>query len=196
MKKKIISYNSPVILTFTIISFLATLAGVLTNDGATKLFFMVYSDSLLNPLFYLRLFTHVLGHSGWSHYIGNFMLILLAGPMIEEKYGSFNMTCMIVITAFITGLLQVILFPGVGLCGASGIVFMLIILSSFAGSKKEDGVPLTLILVAVAYIGNEIISGLLSEDNISQFAHILGGISGGGFGFLLNMSKYRIKKTQ
>lgn len=185
-RKKIIAYNSPVILTFTLISFAALIAGILTNGASTEAFFMVYRSSLLNPLFYLRLFTHVLGHADISHFAGNIMLLLLAGPMIEEKYGSFNMAAMIILTAFATGLLNVILFPTVALCGASGVVFMLIILSSFTGMKNQQGIPLTLILVAVVYIGSEIVTGIMTDDNISQFAHILGGIFGGGFGFFLN----------
>lgn len=184
--KKIISYNSPVILTFTLISFAALIAGILTGGASTELLFMVYPTSLLDPLFYLRLFTHVLGHANIAHFSGNIMLLLLAGPMIEEKYGSFNMAAMIILTAFMTGLLNVIMFSDTMLCGASGIVFMLIILSSFTGMKNQQGIPLTLILVTVIYIGTEIVNGVLADDNVSQFVHILGGICGCAFGFFLN----------
>lgn len=43
---------------------------------------------MLSPLFYVRLFGHVLGHASWDHFTGNILLILVIGPMIEEKYGS------------------------------------------------------------------------------------------------------------
>ena len=112
------------------------------------------------------------------------MLILLVGPMLEEKYGSKKLLGMIVFTAFITGLINIIFFD-TALLGASGIAFMLILLSSFA-NIKQGGIPLTLILVAVAYIGNEIINGLISQDNISQLTHIIGGICGCGLGFVMN----------
>jgi GlpG protein len=80
-----ISYNSPVILTFTIISLIALLIGYLTNGVSTKLLFMTYRSSLLNPLTYVRLFTHAIGHADISHYAGNFMYILLVGPMLEKS---------------------------------------------------------------------------------------------------------------
>ena len=116
------------------ISFLVLLLGVFSGGSTTALLFAVYRTSLKNPLFYLRLFTHVLGHANIQHFVNNFILILLIGPMMEEKYGSKNMVLMMVFTAFITGLVNVIFFNNM-LLGASGIVFMLILLSSFANIK-------------------------------------------------------------
>lgn len=184
MKKFHISYNAPVSLTFTLLALAATIAGIVTDGYTTSLLFSVYRGSLRDPLFYLRLFTHVLGHSSISHFTGNFTMFLLLAPMVENKFGSRNLLWMIIFTAGITGVLNVLLFPGVALCGASGLVFMLIILAAYS-LVYADGVPLTFILVAVVYIGNEIANGILKSDNISQFAHILGGICGGGFGFFL-----------
>lgn len=85
---KKVQYNSPVVLTFTFIALIAMILGMITGKNSTALLFSVYRDSLLNPLFYLRLFTHVLGHADWGHYTSNFMIILLIGPILEEKYGS------------------------------------------------------------------------------------------------------------
>jgi rhomboid protease GluP len=65
---------------------------------------------------------------------------------------------------------------------------MLIILSSFVNIKKGS-IPLTFILVALLYIGREVASGLLSNDNISQFTHIAGGVCGAVFGFTLKQIK-------
>ncbi|MDY4507258.1 MAG: rhomboid family intramembrane serine protease [Candidatus Faecousia sp.] len=36
----------------------------------------------------MRCFTHVFGHVGFDHFLGNAMCLLLIGPMLEEKYGS------------------------------------------------------------------------------------------------------------
>lgn len=181
---KKIKYNSPVILSFTLLSLFAVILGYLTAGLSTQLLFCVYKSSPLNPLSYIRLFTHILGHADWQHFLNNFMLILLVGPMLEEKYGSKKLLGMIVFTAFLTGLINIIFFD-TALLGASGIAFMLILLSSFA-NIKQGGIPLTLILVAAAYIGNEIINGLISQDNISQLTHIIGGICGCGLGFVMN----------
>ena len=75
--KKRITFNSPVILAFVFISFGAMVANYLTLGASNKLLFVTYHSSLANPLTYVRFFTHVLGHAGWSHYIGNMMYILL-----------------------------------------------------------------------------------------------------------------------
>ena len=91
MIKKILSkfqYNAPVILTFALISAAALLISNLTNGWANYYIFSVYRTSLLSPMQYLRLFTHIIGHADYVHYINNFTLILLVGPMLEEKYGS------------------------------------------------------------------------------------------------------------
>jgi membrane associated rhomboid family serine protease len=152
-----------------------------TNINTLKLF-AVYRSSLLDVLFYIRLLGHVLGHANWEHFINNFLIILILGPMLEEKYGSKKLLLMMAVTALVTGLLNILLFKGSVLLGASGIVFMLILLSSFVNMQKGT-IPITLILVMIIYMGRELANGILQEDNISQTAHLLGGICGCIFGF-------------
>ena len=65
--------------------------------------------------------------------------------------------------------------------GASGIVFMFILLVSFTNSKSGE-VPITFILIAILFIGKEVMQSL-QNDQISQFAHIIGGVLGSFFGF-------------
>lgn len=178
-----IDYNSPVVLSFAFISLIVLLLGYMTNNWTTMTFFCVYRSPVTDLLGYVRLFGHVLGHANLSHYINNMMMLLLAGPMLEEKYGSRLLLEMILITAFVTGIVNVMLFS-TGLLGASGIVFMMIILSSVT-SVKEGKIPLTLIVVVILYLGEQIAAGILSADNISQLTHIVGGVCGGIFGLLL-----------
>ena len=83
----------------------------------------MYRSSLLSPLTYFRFFGHVLGHAGWEHFIGNIMLILVVGPLLEEKYGSANILFVILATALVTGIVNFIFFPYTQLLGASGVVF-------------------------------------------------------------------------
>ena len=178
------------VLTFTLAAFAALVLNYVTGGITNNLLFSVYRTSLTDPLFYLRLFTHVLGHDGISHFVGNFTLILMIGPMLEEKYGSRTLLELILITAFVTGLINVIFFPGVALLGASGVAFMMIILSSL--SNMQNGkLPLTFILVAIFYIGGEILDGLFAKDNISQMAHIVGGVVGGTGGIMLAKGRKR-----
>ena len=161
-----------------------------TGGASTARLFCVYRAPLTDPLTYVRFFTHVLGHSGYSHYMGNMLLLLLVGPGLEEKYGSRNLLLTIVITAFATGLVQFLLFPHSALLGASGVVFMMIVLSSFTEMKK-GGIPLTMLLVVALYLGSEIADGLTKTDNVSHLTHIVGGVSGIVFGFRLARAKKR-----
>ena len=177
-----ISFNAPVIIGFTALSFVAMLAGQLTGGMATKLLFCTYPGSLLDPLTYVRMFTHVLGHADYSHWLGNFLLILVVGPSLEQRYGSRRLLVLIALTAFVTALLNNLLFRN-GLLGASGVAFMMILLASFAG-REEGTIPLTLILVAVLWLGGEVVDAF-TADNVSQFAHILGGAVGCAAGFAL-----------
>ena len=186
---KRIQYNAPVTLTFALISAAALGLAHLTDGASDRLLFMVYRAPLTDPLMYLRLFTHAVGHANMTHYLNNFIIILLVGPMLEEKYGPKMIIIIMVITAFVTGLLWVLVSPYAKL-GASGIVFMLILLSSFTNIQKGR-IPLTLILAVIIYLGREVISAATMDDNIAYLSHIVGGICGALFGFIVNNSKPR-----
>lgn len=179
MSKKVvkIQYNSPVVLSFALISLGALILGVLTGGWSTARFFSVYRSSPSDLLTYPRFVLHVLGHSSYSHYIGNMMMILVIGPALEERYGSRSLFWAIFITALVSGMVQWLLFPNTALLGASGIVFMMIVMSSLAG-MKNGCIPLTLIFVLVLYIGGEIVDGVTLQDNVSQLTHIIGGACG------------------
>lgn len=179
----IFQYNSPVTLTFVLLSLGVLLIGYVTNGISTNLLFCVYPSSFTNPLTYVRMFGHVLGHSGWKHFSSNMVLFLVLGPMLEEKYGSKELMKMIAVTAVISGLFYMIFYPNNALLGASGIVFMMIVLSSAAGMENGK-IPITLILVVIIYLGGEVMDGLKVNDGIAHTAHILGGLCGAGFGFL------------
>ena len=186
MKKKKsirIVLNAPVVLTFCLIAALSLAANIITNGMANRYVFSVYRSSLKDPLTYLRFFTHVLGHGSYSHLIGNLMMLLVIGPVLEDKYGSSAILRVILITAFITGLVHFIFFPGIALLGASGIVFAFILLASAMGFRDRE-IPLTFILVAIMYIGEQIYEGIFVSDNVSQLTHILGGIVGAVTGYI------------
>lgn len=186
-----LSYNSPVILTFSAICLISLILGWITDFNTTRTFFICYGHgSLLNPLTYLRAFTYVFGHADFSHFAGNISMMLLIGPAVEERYGSWNLAIMMIVTALAGGVLNTAFFS-TGILGASGIVFMLIILSAFGNMKKGE-IPLTLILVAAIYLGKEIYTGIAVTDNISHFGHICGGVSGLGFGIWYHKKKFEM----
>lgn len=189
MKRRIkITINSPVILLFILVCFIATLLGYVGNGYFMSYIFVLYHSHLSDPMTYIRLITHVFGHAGWNHFLGNASYILLLGPMLEEKYGPKNISIVIVVTAITTGLIHYFLFPLQALCGASGVVFALIILNSFAGYKKGE-IPITFILISVLFIGQQVYEGIAVMDNVSQLTHIIGGIIGGVAGCVLNNRK-------
>ncbi len=188
MKKFKITFNSPVVLGFIFISLAVLVLGFATLGKSNELLFMTYHSSLANPLTYVRFFTHVLGHSGWAHYIGNASYILLLGPMLEEKYGSGRILQIILITAAVTGIVNYILFWDVALCGASGVVFAFILLTSFTSFKNGE-IPLTFILVAIVFIGQQVYEGLFLQDDISNLSHIIGGVIGAVVGYRLNKKR-------
>ena len=187
-KKVSLSFNSPVILTFTILCFIVLALDFVTAGRTTVSFFSVYRSSFASPFTYLRMFTHVLGHANWNHLFGNITMLLVVGPLLEEKYGSWNMLFVILATALVTGLVNFFFFPGVRLLGASGVVFACILLSSFT-CTEERKIPITFILVALIYIGQQIYSAIFVNDNISNLAHLLGGAVGSVLGYIMNKNK-------
>lgn len=180
-----ITFNAPAVLTFVLLCFIATLLGQLTDGIATEMFFMTYRAPLNSPMTYLRLFTHAIGHAGWEHFIGNASYLLLLGPMLEEKHGPGKMVGVIIAAALIAGLANSILFPHTAVCGASGVVFAFILMTSFTGFREGE-IPLTFVLVAAFFIGQQIYEGIMLQDNVSNLSHILGGITGAVIGYRSN----------
>ena len=176
-------YNSPIVLSYALVA--AAVLGLDVSLGTQLIpnFFVVYpvfdGTDLLS---YVRLVSHVVGHADFTHLVSNFALILLIGPILEEKYGSASLLFMMLVTALATGVLNVV-FLDAGLMGASGIVFMMILLSSFTNIRSGE-IPLTFVLVVLIYVVREIVNAF-GNDNVSQLAHIVGGVFGSLFGFAI-----------
>jgi len=188
-KISILQYNAPTTLTFTLMCLFVLFLDLITDGNSTLKLFCVYRWDMKELLGYVRLFTHVLGHADFTHLTGNLVLMLVIGPALEERYGSTNMWWAIIVTALVSGTIQCLCFPDTALMGASGIVFMMIIMSSLGGMR--GGIPITLILVFIIYIGGEIYDGIKTSDNISQLAHIVGGICGAVMGIGMRLKGKR-----
>ena len=178
-----LQYNSVVILTYFFVSFFVLIINCITKGKSNDLLFSSYRSSLLNPLTYVRMITHAIGHSNWQHFSSNFLYMLLIGPMIEEKYGTINLFIMMIITAVVIAIINSVI-SNKKILGASGIVFMLIVLSSFVNIEMGK-VPITLILIFIFYIVNEILDGLFKKDDVSHLCHLIGAVCGVIFGFYL-----------
>ena len=183
-----ISYNAPVTLTFSIATVIIFILEQFVFKGMVGFFFTapgrIGSDMFFsweNPLDYIRIISHVFGHMTWEHLLGNISYILILGPLLEERYGSKMLVLMMTTTAIVTGVLNACFIPR-SMVGASGIAFMMILLSSFTAISRHQ-IPLTFILVLVLFIGQEVFISWKNSD-IAALAHITGGICGSLFGFL------------
>lgn len=185
-----LSYNAPVTLTFSLLALLALISDKFTGGWTTHNLFSVYHCALSDPLAFFRFFGHVLGHASFSHFMGNIIFILLLGPLVEDRFGSWNTLWAILVTAFITGLVYFIFFHDTALLGASGIVYMMILMASFGG-VKNGVIPITLIFVAVFYLGGELWNAIFADNDIAELAHIIGGVCGMLMGFALSGKRRR-----
>ncbi len=155
--------------------------------GTTSTLFTLFPEfQKANPLSWLRILSYSVGHANLSHLIGNLSFILLLGPLLEEKYGSKYLSIMCLAVVVITAIIFVLFYEH-ALLGASGIVFMFIMLTSFT-NVKANHIPLTFLMIFILFIGKELIDSF-KDDQISQTAHLIGGICGSVFGFHLLRSK-------
>ncbi len=167
-----ITFNSPFVLTFAL---LATFVLVLSISigGHLQVLTLNGDFNFKNWQSYVGLFLYPLSHSGVTHLVSNFGIILLIGPLLEKKYGWQKLLSMSVITTLVIGIAHIVISDH-GLIGASGLVFLYIILASLSNSTNKE-VPLTFILVVCMFLGQEILNSF-QDDQISQMAHIGGGI--------------------
>ena len=79
--------------------------------------------------------------------------------------------------------------PAFHLCSGSHLLPSLFILLSTFTNIKDGRIPITFILVAIIYMGQQVYEGIFVQDNISNLTHILGGLAGTGLGFVMYKSK-------
>lgn len=178
-----ITYDTPVVITFATLSLAVLVVDTMTGYWLSR--HLLLSPGTFEPLrfgFWTGLIAHIFGHGGASHYVANFSLILILGPILERRYGSALLALMMFFTALATGILNLIFFDH-SILGASGIAFMMVGLTPMVAGRAGS-IPVTAIIVPVLWIGGEVVAAF-TPDEVSRFAHILGGIIGGGFGYLL-----------
>ena len=177
----VIKYNAPVVLTFAFVSALVLLINQYLLHGLVPAWFSVSAN--FNPgafRCWVTLVSHIIGNANWNQFLSNFAFILLLGPILEESYSSWSLVVMMLLTALVTAVLDILVFKTV-LTGAGGIVFMMILLASFANFSKGE-LPLSFVLILIIYLGREFLNAF-DTGNIDEFAHIIGGFCGSLFGF-------------
>ena len=128
-------------------------------------------------MLWFRMVSHIFGHQDFSHIFNNAVLLLVVGPACEAAYGSAAILKFVLISA-LTSTVLTLLFAGAQGCsmGASGVVFMLILLSSLT-KKRVGALPLTLLLVAPLKLWGEV-RDMGRDDGVSHLGHLFGGVLG------------------
>jgi len=179
-----VTVNAPFSIFFSILAI--ALYFLFQADGTIPRMLSLHGDfQVSNWKWYVSLIGYTMGHGSIPHLIGNISIILLIGPFVEKRWGTQRVIIMTVLTAILTALIHIIFWDH-RLIGASGIVFMMIVLSSMVDLRSKE-IPLTFILIVVLFIGQEIRQSF-QDDQVSQLAHIAGGVFGILFGFMYRSS--------
>ena len=94
-----------------------------------------------------------------------------------------NLLYMFLITSVVTGIIHII-FSKTGTIGASDNVFMLVVLCSIV-NLTSGKIPITLILILLFYVVEEVFNLFKRKDGISHDSHIVGAICGFIFGYVI-----------
>ena len=177
-----IVFNAPVTLLFLAVGLAVLVINLETGDALIPWVSCSASDSYL-----VGFVAYPFGHADLWHYLSNAFVLLLVGPIAEERYGSGPLVIMMLITTFLIAIIHLLVSPDVAVLGSSGIVFMCVILSAHVqiAHARHTGVirvPVTLLLVVALYLGLEFFM-IGSPDNISHMAHVTGGVCGFILGF-------------
>ena len=175
-------YNAPVTLTFALLSLLALALGELTHGWTTQNLFCFYKSALSDYLTWPRAVLHVLGNTSLTTCTGNIIVLLVIGPAAEERFGSAKVFFAVLLTAIAGALIMWFLFPESTIMGASGVLFCMMLLTSFA-SMRGGAIPITLILVIILYLGSEILQAVTGTAGLQELTHIAGGVVGLVLGF-------------
>lgn len=182
-----IVFNAPVTLTFSLLCLSVML--IQEKMGILPVIFQsagcqssAFAFNWRNPADYASLLLHVFGHSDWNQLTGNLAFILLLGPSLEDRFGSGLLALMIAMTAFVTATINACFIPSV-IMGTSGTVFMMILLSSFTTIDKAK-IPLTFILLCIAFLSRLFLGATAEASSAAAVAHIAGGLCGGVIGYL------------
>jgi len=111
--------------------------------------------------------------------------MLLVGPSSEAVFGSINMIYIMVIVAISSAWAHILIGqPHTRQLGASGICFAVILFNSMTSAKRGK-IPVSFVLTALWWLGDEFIDLLFAGDGVSHHAHLVGGIVGAVAGYYL-----------
>ena len=158
----------------------------LVGNYLTLLMFSVYRSSPLDIFAYFR----ILGMFS-DIKVGSISQIIFAYPTNWTYVGGKVWFTKYAVhdygNGFGYGLVSIIFFKNIILLGASGVVFMLILLGSFVNFQRENTLNFRFGCSGLPWCGS--CQGSFHRKSITQLIHIIGGICGGLFGFKLTAGK-------
>jgi len=186
-----VEVDSPLILSLVVVCIAVTLLDSTVLPGVAARHLSVPPWQHFNPTdarHVLRLTMHAVAHSDWAHLHGNLVLVLLVGPACERALGARALLQIMGWTALASGVAHVaIAAPGNFALGASGLVFMLILLNSLLHGASGGKVPLTFLLQVLLWCSGEVAAQgrqlVAGSDGVSHLGHIVGACCGAYFGF-------------
>lgn len=191
-----IEIDAPLTTTFIFICLVVQLLSIVLGREFVLQYFAVptiWDFRFLSPYSYVRIVSQTMGHSSWSHLGGNVTHLLLVGPACEYEFGAYNMIRIICWTALASSITHMLLGPTNSVqLGASGVVFMLILLNSLI-EAKIGRIPLTFIIQVFFWCYKEIVLQLLRNDGVSHVAHLTGALVGTIAGYYLHEEKIHDK---
>lgn len=151
--------------------------------GAAHLGISGNLGSLLLPWTWLKLVTWPFVHADTAHLLANLMLLLLLAPNLEQKQGRIEFLFCLLVSAVVIGIAHLAFGKAnTVLLGASGWVFMMILLSTFAGGEAGT-IAIPTLIVGGLFAWQEV-RAAFTPNQVSQMAHLLGGACGLVFGLL------------
>jgi membrane associated rhomboid family serine protease len=184
-----LSIEAPVVVGFAFCCVGLHVLNMTVMPGVSKFFGVDDFFSLLSPMQYIRLVSHIFAHDGIPHLRGNMTNLLLVGPSAEAYFGSKETLAIMLAVAVSSGLAHIFLGRAYSRqLGASGVVFALILLNSLV-SAKSGKIPLSFVLTAFLWTSEEVWKLFFGRDGVSHHAHLVGAIVGTMAGYIIQKRK-------
>ncbi len=187
-KKITLEFLSPVTVFFSLMCALVFILYQTGTHSIVETFFSVGGNASSSTPFernsiydYITIFTHVFGHTSGLLLTLNLTCILLLGPNIENAYGKGLTVLMLIIVAFITGVLSTVLVD-TSVTGAQGIVCLFLILTILSYAKTKS-ICVSILFVCILYLVS--IFGYTPSSSISaKIVPMIGALCASVFGFI------------
>ncbi len=184
-----LSIEAPVVVSFVFACVFLHLFNMTIAPGISRWLGVRDAFDIFHPMQYVRLITHIFGHENMSHLRGNMTHILMVGPSAEEIFGSQNMILIMLAVAISSGLGHILFGPtNTSQIGASGVVFALILVNSLV-SAEMGRIPISFVLTACLWTGDEVWKMVFAGDQIAHSAHLIGAIVGTAAGYYIQSGK-------